>query len=115
MWLTANKLSQNIEKTELVVFQRQNTKLNNSFEINLDGKRLSPAIFMKYLGILLDEHLTLSPQISHVQMKLNQAIGILSKLRCQANIHILKTIYHSLFGTHLIYAYQLWCQNNKEH
>ena len=115
MWLTANKLSQNIEKTELVVFQRQNTKLNNSFEINLDGKRLSPAISMKYLGILLDEHLTLSPQISHVQMKLNQAIGILSKLRYQENIHILKTIYHSLFGTHLIYAYQLWCQNNKEH
>ena len=79
MWLTANKLSQNIEKTELVVFQRQNTKLNNSFEINLDGKRLFPAISMKYLGILLDEHLTLSPQISHVQMKLNQAIGILTK------------------------------------
>ena len=78
MWLTANKLSQNIEKTELVVFQRQNTKLNNSFKIKPDGKRLFPISSVKYLGVLVDEHLTQSSQISHVQMKLNRAIGILS-------------------------------------
>ena len=114
MWLRANKLSLNIEKTELVVFRRQNTKLNNSFKIKLDGKRLFPTSSVKYLGVLLDEHLTWSPQISHVQRKLNRAIGILSKLRYQANTDILKTVYHSLFGTHLIYACQLWGQNNKE-
>ena len=92
MWLRANKLSLNIEKIELVVFQRQNTKLNNSFKIKLDGKRLFPTSSVKYLGVLLDEHLTWSPQISHVQMRLNRAIGILSKLRYQANIHILKMV-----------------------
>ena len=96
------------------MFRRQNTKLNNSFKIKLDGKRLFPTSSVKYLGVLLDEHLTWSPQISHVQMKLNRAIGILSKLRYQANIHVLKTVYHSLFGTHLLYACQLWGQNNKE-
>ena len=114
MWLRANKLSINIEKTELVVFRRQNTKLNNSFKIKLDGKRLFPTSSVKYLGVLLDEHLTWSPQISHLQMKLNRAIGILSKLRYRANTHILKTVYHSLFETQLIYACQLWGQNNKE-
>ena len=113
MWLRANKLPLNIEKTELVVFWRQNAKLNNFFKIKLDG-RLFPTGSVKYLGVLLDEHLTWSPQISHVQMKLSRAIGILSKLRYQANTDILKTVYHSLFGTHLIYACQLWGQNNKE-
>ena len=97
MWLKADKLSLNIEKSELVLFQRQNTKLNNSFKIKLDGKILFPTGSVKYLGVLLDEHLTWSPQISHVQMKLNRAIGILSKLRYQANIHVPKTVYHSLF------------------
>ena len=29
-------------------------------------------------------------------------------------MYILKTVYHSLFGTHLLYACQLWRQNNKE-
>ena len=32
MWLRANKLSLNVEKTEFVVFRRQNAKLNNSFK-----------------------------------------------------------------------------------
>ena len=114
MWLRASKLSLNIEKTELAVFRIQNTKLNNSFKIKLDGKRLFPASSVKYLGVLLDEHLTWSLQISHVQMKLSRAIGMLSKLRYQANIDTLKTVCHSLFGTHLIYACQLWGQNNKE-
>ena len=113
MWLGANKLSLNIEKTELVVFWRQSTKLNNPFKIKLNGKRLFPTSSVKYLGVLLHEHLMCSPQISHVQMKLNQAVGKLTKLRYQANIHILKTIYHSLFETHLIYVCQLG-QNNKE-
>ena len=91
MWLRANKLSLNIEKkTELVVFRRQNTKLNNSFKIKLDVKILFPTNSVKYFGALLDEHLTSSPQISYVQMKLNRVIGILSKLRYQANIYVLK-------------------------
>ena len=114
MWLGANKLSLNIEKTELVVFWRQSTKLNNPFKIKLNGKRLFPTSSVKYLGVLLHEHLMCSPQISHVQMKLNRAVGKLTKLRYQANIHILKTIYHSLFETHLTYVCQLWGQNNKE-
>ena len=114
MWLRANKLSLNIEKTELVVFRRQNTKLSNSFKIKLDGKRLFPTNSVKYFGAHLDEHLTSSPQISYVHMKLNRVIGILSKLRYQANIYVLKTVYHSLFGTHLLYVCQLWGQNNKE-
>ena len=76
------------------MFRRQNTKLNNSFKIKLDGKRLFPTHSVQYLDVLLDEHLTWPPQILHVQMKLNRATGILSKLRYQANIHVLKTIYH---------------------
>ena len=58
MWLRANKLSLNIEKTELVEFQRQNTKLDNSFKIKLDRKRIFPTSSVKYLGVLVDEHLT---------------------------------------------------------
>ena len=74
MWLRANKLSLNVEKTEPIVVRRRNTKLNNSFKIKLDGKRLFPTTSVKYFDVLLDENLTWSSQISHVQMKLNRAI-----------------------------------------
>ena len=71
MWLRANKLPRNVEKTELFVLRRINSKLNNSFKITLDGKRLIFSTSEKYRGVLLDENLTWSLQISHVRMKLN--------------------------------------------
>ena len=43
-------------------------------------------------------------------MRLNRAIGMLSKLRINANFDILKTAYHSLFESHLQYGTQLWGQ-----
>ena len=66
MWLRTNKLSRNVKETELVVFPRQNTKINHSFKIKPDGKRLIPTTSVKYLCILLDKQLTWFPQISHV-------------------------------------------------
>ena len=81
------------------------------FKFKLDGKRLVPTKSVKYLGVLLDEHLHWNEQISQVKMKLNRAIGILSKLRYNANLSVLKIIYYSLlFSSHLLYGSQLWGQ-----
>ena len=107
-WLKTNKLSLNVKKTELVIFRSRKLKIDNSFRFKLDGKRLVPTKSVKYLGVLLDEHLHWNEQISQVKMKLNRAIGILSKLRCNANLSVLKIIHHSLFGSHLLYGSQLW-------
>ena len=89
----------------------RSTKLKiNSFKFKLDGKRLVPTKSVKYLGVLLDEHLHWNEQISQVKMKLNRAIGILSKLRYNANLSVLKIIYYSLFGSHLLYGSHIWEQ-----
>ena len=47
-------------------------------------------------------------------MRLNRAIGILSKLRINANFNILKTAHHSLFESHLQYSTQIWGKKNNE-
>ena len=62
--------------------------------------------------LLLDEHLQQTKQLSHVKMKLNRATAILSKLKYNFNPGILKIMYHSLFGSHLLYACQPWGQKN---
>ena len=43
----------------------------------------------------------------------NRAIGILSKLRHNSNLDIMKITYHSLFGLHLLYACQFLGQKNQ--
>ena len=111
-WLKANKLSLNVKKKELVIFRSRKLKIDSSFKFKLDGKRLVPTKSVKYLGVLLDEHLHWNEHISQVKMKLNRVIGILSKLRYNANLSVLKIIYHSLFGSHLLYGSQIWGQKN---
>ena len=112
-WLKANKLCLNVSKTELIIFHRNTASIDHSLKLNkLDGKRLNPSQSVKYLGVLLGEHLQWNDQIAQVKIKLNRAIGILSKIRHNANPTILKVVYYSLFGSNLLYGAQLWGQTN---
>ena len=111
-WLKANKLPLNVTKTELIIFHSSSKKTDPSLKIILDGKRLIETDTLKYLGVLLDDRLLWSRQITHVATKLNQAIGILSKLRNRASLKILKMTYHSLSCSHLLSGSQLWGQSN---
>ena len=111
-WLKANKLSLNVKKTESIIFHPKNTKIDYGVKFKLNGRRLTPISTVKYLGILLDEHLLWTKQVNWVNSKLNQTIGILSKLRYSTSLPVLKIVYHSLFGSHLQYGAQLWGQGN---
>ena len=50
-WLKANKLNLNVKKTELVIFRSRKLKIDNSFKLKLDGKRLAPTKSVKYLSV----------------------------------------------------------------
>ena len=50
-WLKANKLNLNVKKTELVIFRSRKVKIDNSFKLKLDGKRLVPTKSVKYLSV----------------------------------------------------------------
>ena len=54
----------------------------------------------------------LTTKLLYVKIKLNRAIGILSKIRHNTNSAILKVVYHSLFGSNLLYGAQLWGKTN---
>ena len=107
-WLNTNKLSLNIIKTEFVSLTTKQLKLDQSLKFNIDGKRRIPIHSVKYLAVLLDEHMSWNEQIYQIKLKLNRAIGILSKLRSHANLNILIIAYYSFFQSHLQYGVQLW-------
>ena len=92
-WLKANKLSLNVKKNELIIFPQKAANTDYGIKFQLDGKRLTPVNTVKYLGILLDEHLQWSKQLAHVQVKLNRGTGILNQLRHNTNLKTLKIVY----------------------
>ena len=56
-WLKANKISLNAGKTELILFRHPNKKINYDLKITIDGKRLYPSDYVKYLGTIIDSFL----------------------------------------------------------
>ena len=114
-WLKANKISLNASKTEMLIFRHPNKPLNYDLKINLDGKRLYPSRYVKYLGILIDSHLNWSYHVELLAPKLSRAIGMLSKIRHFVQSDTLRTIYFGIFSSILMYCSQIWGNHHNIH
>ena len=64
--------------------------------------------------VLIDEHLLFKNHINFVKQKLNRVNGILAKLKHHLPSDILKTVYYSLFDTHLRCTCQVSGQSNSD-
>ena len=56
-WLNANKISLNVDKTEMILFKPTKKPLNCQLKLKLNGKRLYQTSSVKYLGIKIDQYL----------------------------------------------------------
>ena len=58
-WLTANKLTLNIEKTKVITFKTRNSPtVPPNLEIKLNDNALDKVMFIRFLGVTIHEHLT---------------------------------------------------------
>ena len=110
-WLNANRISLNLEKTELVIFKHQRKNLDSPIKIKHNRKRLYPSKSVKYLGIKIDKNLNWKQHIHDIAIKLNRANALLFTIRNYVNKHILRTIYFAIFDSHINYANLIWGQN----
>ena len=112
MWLTANKISLNNDKTELIYFHKAKNVIPSDNKIKSNGKRFLPSMKIKYLGVYLDEKLSGESHCEELIKKLNRANGMLAKARHYAPLNELKNVYHAIFliSSHLMYGCQIWSQ-----
>ena len=114
-WLNANRISLNINKTEFVIFRSLRKSFDYEVKIKLNGKRLYQSTHIKYLGILLDEYLSRKPHINELIKKLNRSNCMLSKIRHFVNNNAIRSLYFSLFSSHINYCCQVWGQSGNYH
>ena len=109
-WLKANKIALNVAKTELLFF-RSPTKANIEFpKLKIDGKILHPSQTVKYLGVYIDEYLSFNQHANYLVSKLRRNNGMLSKIRHFVPENVLRSIYFSIFESHLSYCCTVWGQ-----
>ena len=80
-WLNANKISPNASKTEYIIFKHALKSTNFDVRLFINGNRLIPSNYIKYLIVLLDSDLSQKSQINNVAIKLEKANGTLAILR----------------------------------
>ena len=72
--------------------------------IQISGQKIKIMKETKYLGIIMDEHLTFKNYMDTVKLKLSITNGLLAKLRHYVNPTLLRTMYYAIFEPHLQYG-----------
>jgi hypothetical protein len=108
-WLCANRLSLNVSKTEFIIFRPPRTKLAQRITLSLNRIKIFESTKIKYLGVVMDSKLTWKHHIFELRKKLNKAVGMIYKLKnIGCDQRILRSLYYSLFQSHLTYGLCVW-------
>ena len=115
-WFTTNKLSLIVEKTKHSFFHKPSKKddiplllpklIINNYEIQRKES-------IKFLRVLLDQHLTWKEHIKLSENKIAKNIGVLYKARSYLDKKALLCIYYSYIHSYLNYANTAWCSTNR--
>ena len=68
-WLQANRISLNVNKTEIILFRRKNNTISKNMNFCISGQKIIPTTHTRYLGILMDQHLFLGPAPKNAKAK----------------------------------------------
>ena len=108
-WLCANRLSLNVSKTEFIIFRPPRTNLGQRITLSLNRNTIFESTKIKYLGVIMDSKLSWKHHIFELRKKLNRAVGMIYKLKnVGCDQQILRSLYYSLFQSHLTYGLCVW-------
>ena len=108
VWMDCNKLALNTEKTNFVLFHSPKKKITNLITLKFGKENIKRAKYLKFLGVLVDEHLSWKYHICELHKKLSRTTGLFFKLRCSLPFATLICLYNSLFSYFLNYGIIVW-------
>ena len=111
-WLCANRLSLNAGKTEFIVFRPPRYKLSERVTLKLHHSKLFESSKINYLGLILDNKLNWKAHTTELSKKLSRAVGLLYKIKNLCPASVLRSLYFSLFNSHLSYGLVVWGNAN---
>ena len=96
------------------MFRPKGKEMKRKMNFRISGQKVNIVKEAKYLGIILDEHLTFTKHMELLKNKLNRANGLLAKIRYYVSPSLLRTIYFAVFESHLRYGCQIWGQTSNQ-
>ena len=102
-----NKLTLNLNKTVCVLFQKNKTS-PNEIKLQLDNHIISNSPETKFLGMTLNQNLSLSSHVNQLILKLNKNLNLLKMSRNMMTQESKLLVYHSHLESHIQYGILLW-------
>ena len=100
----------NIEKTKYTLFHKTSAKneISGIPDLKIGSKSIKKTSSIKFLGVMLDEHISWNDHIKTVENKLAKNIGLLNCVSYILYKNSLKAIYFSYIHSYLNYASIAW-------
>lgn len=83
-------------------------------ELRINGNVINEVNSAKFLGVTIDKHLTWQEHVESLHKKLKSATGILRRIRTNIPKECYKTLYHTLFESHLSYCITVFGNANNK-
>ena len=108
IWLDANNLAFNINKTSFIIFKSPQNSSSDTVSIKIGNLPVKQTKYIKFLGILLDDNLSWKYHLTELSKKLTRTCGMFFKVRHFLPIDILICLYNSLLSPFLQYGILVW-------
>ena len=109
--ITNGTLRHFADDINLLIVSKSVKKITKYLNFRLSGQKIHIKNNVKYLGITIQDDLGLETHINNLLKKLRRSVAILSKVRHYTPKWLTRTIYYSLFNSHMIYGCQIWGQH----
>lgn len=102
-WLSVNRLKINIQKTKYMIlsYKRIDESLVN---IRIGLNEIERVKLMKYLGVLIDDQLSMSQHVEYTCKKVAKKIGFFRRISAKLNFQNRLTLYKSIISPHFDYC-----------
>ena len=101
----------NVKKCSFMVFKSHKKQLKTNLTIKLSNQIIQTVDKTKFLGIVIDQHLTWKSHIEFIASKIPSAIGIRCRILFFIYQPLLKMLYNSLIYLYLCYGNVVWANN----
>ena len=107
-WISANNLTLNSKKSQLLIIAPNFKFSNVVLNIQSPAGEIKTVFKAKYLGILFDNRLNFLAHIKILEVKIAPLVGILNKLKYFLPSSALLKLYYALIHSHFNYGLAVW-------
>ena len=115
-WFNAKRLSLNKDKTKYTLFHKAREKDNIPLKLPslfMSDREIKRITSVKYLGVLIDGHLTWKEHMTVIENKVSKNIGVLYTARRVLDSTALKNLYFSFIHSYLNYGNIVWASTSR--